>query len=128
MLKKLQVNWAEGEVLYGSVVASMAEGVVVQDADGLIVACNPSAEQLLGLTAEQMAGRSSLDPRWRAIHPDGSPFPGDTHPAWVTLQTGLPQHNVEMGVHKPDGTLTWISVNTQPLFRESSQQPYAVVC
>ena len=23
----------------------------------------------------------------------------------------------EMGVHKPDGTLTWISVNSQPLFR-----------
>jgi signal transduction histidine kinase len=22
-----------------------------------------------------------------------------------------------MGVHKPDGTLTWISVNSQPLYR-----------
>ncbi|HKU38023.1 MAG TPA: PAS domain S-box protein, partial [Polyangiales bacterium] len=117
----------EGESLYRSVFASMAEGVIVQNIEGLIVACNPSAEQLLGLSAEQMAGRSSLDPRWRAIHPDGSPFPGDTHPATVTLRTGVPQRDVEMGVHKPDGTLTWLSINTQPLFRESSDQPYAVV-
>src|SRR5262245_18073239 len=112
MLKRLQVGWSEGEALYGSVIASMAEGVVVQDAEGLIAACNPSAERLLGLTAEQMAGRSSLDPRWRSIHSDGSPFPGDTHPALITLRTGEPQYNVEMGVHKPDGSLTWISINT----------------
>jgi PAS domain S-box-containing protein len=32
-----------------------------------------------------------------------------------------------MGVHKPNGTLTWISINSQPLFRQGEPQPYAVV-
>jgi diguanylate cyclase (GGDEF)-like protein len=32
-----------------------------------------------------------------------------------------------MGVAKPDGTLTWISINTQPLFRANETTPYAVV-
>jgi hypothetical protein len=32
-----------------------------------------------------------------------------------------------MGVHKPDDTLTWISINSQPLFREKESTPYAVM-
>src|SRR5881628_486526 len=32
-----------------------------------------------------------------------------------------------MGVHKPSGELTWISVNSQPLFRRGERKPYAAV-
>ena len=32
-----------------------------------------------------------------------------------------------MGVHKPDDTLTWISINSQPLFREKENTPYTVM-
>ena len=118
----------ESEERYQSVVTAMAEGVILQDAASVILACNEAAEQLLGLSADQMMGRTSLDPRWRSIHEDGSPFPGDTHPVPVTLRTGEPQRNVVMGVHKPDGTLTWLSVNSEPLFREGETRPYAAVC
>ena len=45
----------------------------------------------------------------------------------VTLRTGAPCPSVVMGVHKPDGTLTWITLNAQPLFREGEAVPYAVV-
>jgi signal transduction histidine kinase len=45
----------------------------------------------------------------------------------VTLRTGEPQKYVIMGVHKPDGTLTWISINAHPLFRPEERTPYAVV-
>ena len=51
------------------------------------------------------------------MHEDGSPFPGEMHPPMVTLRTGQPCTDVVMGVHKPDGTLTWITVNAQPLFQ-----------
>lgn len=115
------------EQRYRSVIAAMAEGIVLQQADGSITACNESAERILGLTTDQMMGRTSTDGRWRAIHEDGSPFPGETHPAIVTLQTGQPQFNVIMGVHKPDGNLTWISINSQPLFQPDQLIPYAVV-
>jgi len=66
----------ESEERYQSVVTAMAEGVVLQDASSVILACNQAAEELLGLSADQMMGRTSLDPRWRSIHEDGSPFPG----------------------------------------------------
>ncbi|HEY9618313.1 MAG TPA: diguanylate cyclase [Microcoleaceae cyanobacterium] len=117
----------ESEDRYRSVITVMAEGVVLQQADGQITACNASAEKILGLTQDQIMGRSSIDPRWRAIHADGSPFPGETHPAIVTLQTGVPQSNVIMGVHKPDDSLTWIAINSQPLFHPGQLAPYAAV-
>jgi diguanylate cyclase (GGDEF)-like protein/PAS domain S-box-containing protein len=117
----------ESEARYRSVIASMAEGVVLQLADGQITACNPSAERILGLTAEQMMGRTSLDLDWRTVGEDGEPFPGRQHPATIALKTGKPLSNVVMGVHKPDKTLTWISMNSQPLFHLNQSQPYAVV-
>jgi PAS domain S-box-containing protein len=101
---------------YRSVIAAMQDGIVVLGADGSIRACNGSAERILGLSAEQIIGRTALDPRWRAIHEDGSPFPGESFPVAETLRTGRASSNVIMGVYKPDGALTWISINSEPLF------------
>ncbi|MTV50178.1 PAS domain S-box protein [Heliobacillus mobilis] len=115
------------EESYRSIVTAMAEGMVVQNRDGRIVRANRTAEQILGLTVEQMGGRTSIDHCWRAIHEDGSPFLGEDHPAMVTLRTGQPCHNVIMGVHKPTGELTWIQINSEPLRRPDSDIPYQVV-
>lgn len=52
----------------------MQEGVVIQDAGSGILAANHAAEELLGLSLEQMSGQSSLDPLWQAVHPDGAPL------------------------------------------------------
>ena len=115
------------EEQYRSVVDALAEGITLQGADSSIYAVNAAAETILGLTADQMSGRTSLDPRWRSIHEDGTPFPGETHPSIVTLTTGEPQTGVVMGVHKPDDTLTWISINSRPLVRPGEANPNAVV-
>jgi PAS domain S-box-containing protein len=115
------------EERYRSVISAMQDGIVILDADGSIRECNAAAERILGLSAEQIMGRTPHDPRWRAIHEDGSSFPGETHPPMVTLRTGQPCTNVVMGVHKPDGTLTWITVNAQPLFEADGRTLAGVV-
>jgi PAS domain S-box-containing protein len=117
----------ESEERYRSVIAAMQDGIAILDPDGTIRECNAAAERILGLSAEQIMGRTPHDPRWRAIHEDGSPFPGETHPPMVTLRTGRPCTDVIMGVHKPDGTLTWITVNSQPLFRADGRTLAGVV-
>jgi diguanylate cyclase len=116
------------ELHHRTLIATMSEGLVYQRADGTIIQCNAAAEAILGLTKDQMMGRTSLDPRWRAVHEDGSEFPGETHPAMVTLRTGEAQTNVVMGVHKPGGQLTWILINAQPMYSSSQPLPDGVVC
>jgi len=117
----------QSEQRFRSVVTAMAEGIVLQDADGRIIASNASAERILGLSSDQLSGRTSMDPRWRSVHEDGSPFPGDMHPAIVTLKTGEPCFDVIMGIRMSDAALRWISINTQPILGEEAAKPYAVV-
>ncbi len=127
ILKQFEQALRNSEARYQSVISSMAEGVVVRYADGSYYTCNASAERILGLTADQLRGDTPFDPNWYTIHEDGSPFPMDTHPLRKTLNTGVPQYQVIMGIYKPDDTLTWVSINTEPLFRTGETQPYAVV-
>ena len=101
-----------------AVLETAAAGVVVQDASGAIVDCNPAAERLLGLSHEQLIGVSSLDPRWRVIDADGQTLPGHQHPAMRTLRGGEPLRDVLMGVELPDGERRWLSVNTTLLPRD----------
>ena len=109
-----------------SAISALSEGVVMQRASGEIVSCNPAAERILGLTRDQMMGRTSADPGWRTIHEDGSPFPGEDHPSMVTLRTGAALRGVVMGVPVPDGRVRWISVNSIPLFGPDGRQPDVV--
>lgn len=90
---------------------TISEGIVLQDKDSVIVHCNPSAEKILGLTYEQMIGKTSIDASWRAIHEDGTEYPGETHPAVLALKTKQSILNATMGVHKPNNELTWININ-----------------
>jgi PAS domain S-box-containing protein len=125
--KRIEFALAENEQKYRSVVTALNEGIVMQELSGAIVACNPRAEEILGLTVDQMMGKTSVDPSWKSIHEDGTVFPGETHPSMVALQTGASVHNVVMGVTKPDGRLTWININAEPLIDGASGRPYAAV-
>ena len=102
-------------------------GMVLQLADGSIQGCNAIAQQLLGLTAEQMQGCTSINSPWQTVHEDGSDFRGEMHPAMVVLQTGQPCSNAIMGFYQPQGELIWLRLNSQPLFQGDRSTPYAVV-
>lgn len=104
--------------------SNAAVGVIFHQADGTIQSCNPDAVRILGYTAEQLVGASSFDPPWQTIHPDGSPFPPETHPAIASIKTGQSYADVVMGFYQPSGDLVWISIDSQPLFLANSTQPY----
>lgn len=105
---------------------SLDEGVVMHANSGEIVACNPAAERILGLTRDQLLGRTPIDPRWQSVGEDGTAIPGEMHPAMETLRTGEPATNVRMGVRLPAGALRWISVNVRPLRNADGEAPYGV--
>jgi diguanylate cyclase (GGDEF)-like protein/PAS domain S-box-containing protein len=89
------------------------EGVVVQDASGRIIFCNPAAQRILGIAEGAIIGNSSDGLENGTVRQDGSPFPGHDHPAMVTLRTGEPCRNVVMGLrHDLDRRRMWISINS----------------
>jgi PAS domain S-box-containing protein len=117
----------ESDERYRLMFETMVQGVVFHDASGQITYTNPAALRILGLTLEQLRGRTALDPRWRAMHADGTDFPGETHPAAVALRTGEPVRDVIMGVYNPaDDAHRWININAIPRLRPGDQRPFEV--
>jgi hemerythrin-like metal-binding protein/PAS domain S-box-containing protein len=112
---------------YRRLFETMAQGVIYQNAQGEIIKANPAAEKILGLSLEQMQGRTSFDPRWKALHEDGQPFPGETHPSTVSLKTGEAVHNVVMGIFQPQKETTeWVLINAEPEFLPGQERPFQV--
>ena len=97
---------------------TFTEGLVLQGTDGAIIDWNSAAERVLGLSADELSGRTSVDPRWGCVTADGSDWPGATHPAMIAIATGEPVLDGLMGVHRPQGDLVWLRVNSRPLFDE----------
>lgn len=110
---------AASERLHRTVVHALAEGVVVQDVDGRIIAANPAAERILGIERDQITGLSSMDGRWEAAHEDGSPCPGEEHPAMIALRTGEAVEHAVMQISHPDRARVWLHINASPLRDES---------
>jgi len=96
-----------------ALLGALAEGVVVQDAQGEIVYSNAVAERILGLSWQQLQGESAQTLEPTCFHEDGSLFPAIEHPAMVTLRTGAPCRNIVMGIRqKPEQQMVWIRINS----------------
>jgi len=111
---------------YRSVVETMSEGVVVQNADGSTELCNARALELFGVTESQLHASFSERDRWNAIRLDGSAYAPDDLPVNVTLRTGEPMRDVVMGITRRDGRFLWLSVNTSAIREDGCVR--AVVC
>ncbi len=117
----------ESEEKYRTLFETIRLGIVYQDNNGQITTANPEAEEILGLSIDQMQGKTTTDPRWKSICEDGSDFPGENHPAMIALKTGKNVKNVIMGVFDPKTEQTrWININATPQYRKGEKKPFQV--
>jgi PAS domain S-box-containing protein len=125
--KQSEQKLQESELKYCSLHETMSQGVIYQDADGIIISANPAAEQIFCMPIEQMQGRASKDLGWPTIHEDGSDFPVDTYPSMVALRTGETVKNVVMGIMLPQfGRYKWLRITSVPQFLPGKDKPYQV--
>lgn len=91
-------------------------GVVVQDDTSAILLSNSKAETLLGLTKDQLYGRTVYDDGWKIIKPDESPFPASELPAARAISGKMHVKDVIMGVYNPKADdYVWLQVDANPL-------------
>ncbi len=113
------------EERYRRLVETMAQGVVVFDGTGGFVDANPAAEEMLGLSAGELRGRTSADPGWRAVREDGSPLPPEELPSTVALRTGREVDGRVMGIVNPaEKKRRWLLVHARPQFRPGETVPH----
>ncbi len=121
--KSLQHSEEEHRQLY----ETMSTGVVYQASDGTIISANPAAEKILGLTVDQLNGKSSTDPRWKMLDEQGEEVHGSKHPAMQALQTGKTVGPVDRAVFIPEkNEYIWLSITAIPLYHPDEEKPYQV--
>ena len=125
--KRTESALRESEARHRTIIAGMADGIVVHDARGAVTSFNPGALRILDLTPAEMSGWPASRRVFEPVHEDGTPFEIAEHPAMVTLRTGTPCADVVMGFRSAGGQRRWASINSQPLKRTGDELPYAVV-
>ena len=94
---------------------AMSEGVIYQDASGRVVFHNPGAARILGESvSESFSG---------AFQPTAEAAASGEHPAMAALRTASPCTGSILGVRRRGDAVTWISVNSVPLFVRAIRHP-----
>jgi PAS domain S-box-containing protein len=93
-------------------------GIVIVDApDSKIRIVNTAALKINGVSQDELFNTTYTTHmlKWRAFHPDGTPFLDDELPISRSILYGEKHTNVEMIIERPDGDRKWILMNTAPV-------------
>jgi PAS domain S-box-containing protein len=111
-----------------ALVRDIGIGVLVQAPNTEILQCNQTALDALGVTEDELIGRTTHDLAWNIVREDGTPFPGAERPVARALATGRSVTGVTMGVYRPrTQDRVWLLVNAM-LQADERGQVQSVVC
>jgi PAS domain S-box-containing protein len=103
-------------------------GVVLHDRNTKVLYANSSALELLGLTYDQMLGKTVMDPHWRFIKEDGSDLPIADYPVSKVIQTKLELKNMVLGMIRSElAKPIWVICNAHPEFDEDGTVEMIIV-
>ncbi len=98
---------------FRQVYSTLACGVVVLDAAGVVVAANAAAQDILDTPLEALRGRSSA-----AAFPTVAGLTAsaaEPHPLLTTARTGRPVRNLFLRIARPSGEERWLHVDAAPM-------------
>jgi PAS domain S-box-containing protein len=90
-------------------------GITLSDSQGQIIETNSIAQRMLGIGPDQQKMRQIDGTEWQIIRSDGSPMPPSEYASVRALNEKCQIENVEMGILKGEGQLTWINVSAAPI-------------
>ena len=103
------------EMRYRNLVEHLHAGLVLHGADTAILLANSAAIELLGLTLDQMLGKTAIDPDWCFQHEDGAVMEPADYPVRQVLERDAEIINQVVSVRRPvSGYLKWLLVNAYP--------------
>ena len=115
-------NLIESEMRWKYLLVSIQAAVIIHAPDTAILMSNQEACLILGLTEDQMQGKTAMDTEWRFVKPDGADMDFKDYPANKIVTSGEPIRNYLVGVRRKDRSyITWVIVNGTPLFQDTGE-------
>ena len=113
--KKAEAERQKSEEMLKTIFKILPVGVTVTDVSGDIIDCNEASEGLLGIKKEEHIIRNVGGKEWRIIRPDLTSMPPKEFASIRALKENSIVENVEMGIVKKKGQVTWINVSAAPI-------------
>ncbi len=102
---------------YRKLIENLSTAVVIHSADSKVIFANDAALKILGLTLNQIQGKTATDPSWMFIHEDGSPVSIDDLPVSKVISTGKEVKSQIIGMNQPLPRVpSWAICNAHPEF------------
>ncbi len=127
-LGKREKALTESEEKYRSLLNNLSSGVVVHNPDTSILLSNAAATVLLGLTEDQLWGRTAMDPDWCFLQENGTLMPLTDYPVNRVIASGEGLRNQVVGVQRPHhAEPNWVLCNAYPMHDEEGKILQVVV-
>lgn len=93
--------------------ARTTRGLVVHDTSGVLVWCNQAAEDMLGLEADELAGKRGLGQGERLTHADGTPLETASLPSNAVLGSDRAHAEAVIGLRDDRAEMTrWLEMDS----------------
>ena len=97
-------------------------GIVVHAPDTSVITANAKACELLGLSEDQVRGKTVIDPLWRFFRDDGTVMPVTEYPVSQVVVTQTALKNLVLGIKIPEGKeVIWLLCAAYPVFDQQKQ-------
>jgi|GEM_PF-4875313 len=124
MLERLEQSERE----YHSLIQQLQVAVVVHNADTSIRIFNEQACTLLGLTPEQMSGKTAFDPAWHFCDEEETPLSPEQYPVNRVLAKKAALSEMVAGVFRPAiGDRIWALCSARPTLNATGEVEQVVV-
>jgi PAS domain S-box-containing protein/putative nucleotidyltransferase with HDIG domain len=97
------------------ILETVPSGIVIVRRDEKIGYANSSAEEILGLTWQDLSRRTYNDPGWKIMDLEGRPIQDDELPFRQVMRTGESVFGIEQGIELPSGLRRILRINAAPL-------------
>jgi PAS domain S-box-containing protein len=105
----------------------LGEGIALVNDKGIVLACNPAAERIVGRSAAEIVGTPAMTHLLQVEDEEGRPIPYQALPMVKAIQTGQPQRNVVVRASRHDGRRVWLRLNVEPSFTDNAEKASAEV-
>jgi PAS domain S-box-containing protein len=127
-LRKENKTREEGEARLRLLFENLPSGVVVHAPDTAVLFANPEALRLLGLTLEQMRGKTATDPAWCFLREDGAALALEDYPVNRLRASGKLFEGQIIGFRRPGrAEPNWVQCSAYPQFDASGQLSQVIV-
>ena len=95
--------------------------ITMANREGQIIFANPGAEEVLGMTEDEITQLTYNAPDWHITDFDGRSIPDVQLPFRRVMEAGGPVYDVRQAIEWPNGQRVLLSVNAAPVFDGSDQ-------